>query len=72
MPLWGLFLLATLPAIVFFGLLELVLLLLGVRPIFYFDDPYVGFASHSPLYVEDVDESGREIMRTAENKRSSR
>ena len=36
----------------FFLVLELVLAASGVRPILYDEDPYVGFSSRIPLFVE--------------------
>ena len=43
---------ATLATLLFFGLLEGVLALIGVRPLLYSEDPHVGFSSHVPLFVE--------------------
>ncbi len=64
LPCWkkGLFTLVTL--VVFFGLIELVLLLIGVKPISYEEDPYVGFSSQIPFYVE----AGGGKVKTARNK----
>ena len=36
----------------FFGLIELVLFVAGVKPLSYEEDPYVGFSSQIPLFVE--------------------
>ena len=49
----------------FFGLLELILWLAGVEPRLYAEDPYVGFSSHSPLFVANAD--GTQYQ-TADNK----
>ncbi|RLE29765.1 MAG: hypothetical protein DRJ61_13900 [Acidobacteria bacterium] len=53
---------------VFFLLLEGILALVGVEPRRFAEDPFVGFTSTSPLFVEDVDTEGRRIYRTADNK----
>ena len=47
----------------FFLLLEAALALAGIKPILYAEDPFVGFASNIPLYVEDGDH-----LATAPNK----
>lgn len=67
LPWWkkGLFALITL--VVFFGLIELVLMVVGVKPISYEEDPYVGFSSQIPLYVET---GGGKRVKTARNKLS--
>ncbi len=57
-------------AALFFGLVELSLLLVGVEPIRYADDPYVGFSSRLPLFVEQAGADGRPWMTTAQNKQS--
>ncbi|HIF98506.1 MAG TPA: tetratricopeptide repeat protein [Myxococcales bacterium] len=53
----------------FFVLLEGGLAILGVEPRMNTEDPYVGFASHIPLFVPDLDADGEAIWRTADNKR---
>ena len=53
----------------FFLLAELCLALIGVQPVLYFEDPYAGFSSTIPLFVETRDAGGEAIMVTAENKR---
>ncbi len=63
LPLWKKGLFGFLAALLFFGLLELILALFGVRPLLYQNDPYVGFSSQVPLFVK----SGKEMV-TAENK----
>ena len=62
------FLMAVGVTVVFFLVLEGVLALVGVEPRLYAEDPFVGFSSTSPLFVEDVDGEGRPVFRTAENK----
>lgn len=52
------------------GLLEGGLWLFGVRPVIATEDPYVGFTSLSPLFVETEDEVGDVVMETAANKRN--
>jgi tetratricopeptide (TPR) repeat protein len=53
----------------FFFLLELLLAACGVRPRAESEDPYVGFSTYLPLFVEQADEQGRPWMTTAPNKR---
>jgi tetratricopeptide (TPR) repeat protein len=48
--------------------LEGVLALMGVRPVLYGEDPYVGFSSRIPLFVERPGPGGEKEMTTAENK----
>ncbi len=55
--------------ILFFSLLEGLLYLSGVKPEMSTEDPFVGFASNVPLFVEKIDASGKKIMVTARNKR---
>lgn len=43
---------ASAATLLFFGLLEGGLMLMGVRPLLYSEDPHVGFSSHVPLFVE--------------------
>ncbi|MCH9022620.1 MAG: tetratricopeptide repeat protein, partial [Planctomycetes bacterium] len=52
----------------FFMGVEWVLLLAGVRPMLYEEDPYVGFSSTIPLFVEERNDEGQVIMVTAQNK----
>ena len=51
---------------VFFGLLELILAVIGVRPVL--SDPFVGFAGNSPLFVEARQADGSILMKTPEHK----
>ncbi len=48
-------------------LMEAALWIAGVRPIAYDEDPYVGFASYLPLFVEDV-RGGETTLSTAPGK----
>ncbi|MBN2315329.1 MAG: tetratricopeptide repeat protein [Sedimentisphaerales bacterium] len=68
LPLWKCLLFASVTVAAFFVLVEIVLAILGVRPILYNKDPYVGFSSTIPLFVEQQDPDGHPIMVTAENK----
>ncbi len=52
----------------FFLVLELVLAASGVRPILYDEDPYVGFSSRIPLFVEQNRPDGQTSLVTAKNK----
>jgi len=61
-------LMATIATLVFFVLLEGILAIAGVKPRLYSEDPYLGFSSHSPLFVRDQDGEGHEIYRVADNK----
>ena len=53
---------------VFFAGAELLLALLGVRPIVATEDPLVGFSGNIPLFVETTQDDGTVMMQTAENK----
>lgn len=52
----------------FFGLLEGGLTLLGIKPVFKTEDPFVGFATTVPLFVPSRGPNGNRIMVTAPNK----
>ena len=52
----------------FFVLLEILLALGGVAPGLSAPDPFIGFASTVPLFVEDDGADGRGYMVTAANK----
>jgi tetratricopeptide (TPR) repeat protein len=53
----------------FFGLMEAVLAVAGVRPLLLTEDPFVGFADNVPQFVPDIRPDGTPILRTARNKR---
>jgi tetratricopeptide (TPR) repeat protein len=53
----------------FFGVLEAVLAVAGVRPLLLTEDPFVGFAENVPQFVPDTRPDGTPILRTAMNKR---
>ncbi|HYV31132.1 MAG TPA: SGNH/GDSL hydrolase family protein, partial [Candidatus Binatia bacterium] len=52
----------------FFLLAELVLALVGVTPVLYERDPYVGFSSRVPLFVRDSASQDPNTLVTARNK----
>jgi len=52
----------------FFGGIELILALSGVKPLLLTEDPLVGFAGNVPLFVEQRQEDGTIIYKTANNK----
>ena len=70
MRLWKKLLFSAVIMAVFFVLLELILVVIGVTPILYEEDPYVGFASGVPLFVEHPADDGTIHMVTAENRLS--
>jgi tetratricopeptide (TPR) repeat protein len=53
----------------FFGAMEVVLAVAGVRPLILTEDPFVGFANNVPQFVPDIRPDGTPILRTANNKR---
>lgn len=55
-------------AAVFFLLVEGILYLVGVAPLYERSDPYVGFAGYSPLFVEMTTPDGEPVFATADNK----
>ena len=68
LPLWKKMLFAAVSVVLFFGALEVLLFLCGVRPSFADEDPYVGFSSYAPLFVEAGASGGPAEMVTAKNK----
>lgn len=68
LSLWKRLLFAVITIAAFFALVEIVLAALGVRPILYDKDPYVGFSSTLPLFVERAGPDGTKMMMTAKNK----
>src|SRR5581483_6845391 len=58
----------TLLVTLFFGALELVLALAGVRPVLVPEDPFVGFAGNSPLFVEERRPDGSVLLKISQNK----
>jgi len=66
--IWQRALTSLIATVVFFGILEGVLALAGVKPALRSEDPFVGFVPGIPLFVEQTDADGRQILVTAENK----
>jgi len=54
--------------VVFFAALEAILAAFGVRPLLYDQDPYVGFSSTIPLFVEKMGSEGVMLRVTADNR----
>ena len=59
---------AAVTIVVLFAAAEVMLAVLGVRPVLYDEDPYVGFSSNIPLFVEQTGPDGKPTMVTAKNK----
>jgi tetratricopeptide (TPR) repeat protein len=55
--------------IAFFLVLEGILAIVGIEPRRFAEDPFVGFTSISPLFVEDVDADGTRVFRVSDGKR---
>lgn len=66
LPLWKKLLFAFLTLALFFGLIELILFVIGVKPLSYEEDPYVGFSSQIPLFIEQEEDDSQLV--TARNK----
>jgi len=66
--LWKKLVFSVVAAGIFFVLLELLLVAIGVTPVLCDEDPYVGFASSIPLFVENSEGDGEVYMATAENR----
>ncbi len=64
-PDWRNLAIAVVVPAAFFAVLEGTLALVGIEPVLFEEDPYVGFATRVPLYVG---ESGSDRMVTAPNK----
>lgn len=69
LPLWKRMMLSLTAVALFFGLLEGGLALFGVRPTAVDQDPFVGFASNSRLFVQNKGPDGGPVLATAKNKR---
>lgn len=65
---WKKVLFAAITVAVLLAAVEVMLMVLGVRPILYDEDPYVGFSSYIPLFVEQTEPNGQKNMVTAQNK----
>ena len=68
LPLWQKLLFSALATLLFFGAVELLLAAAGVEPVLWRDDPYVGFSSAVPHFVERRAEDGTVLVETASNK----
>ncbi len=68
LPLWKKLLFSLLATGLFFGAVELLLAAAGVEPVLYEDDPYVGFSSAVPHFVEAKAPDGSAVLATAGNK----
>ncbi len=68
-PWWKKSLYSLIVCVLFFVALELVLAACGVTPVVRDEDPYVGFSSYVPLFVEE-EVDGRAVLKTAPNKLS--
>ncbi len=68
LPLSKKLLFSALATVLFFAAIELLLALAGVTPVLYRDDPYVGFSSAVPHFVERRLDDGTAVMETASNK----
>ncbi|MEZ6031666.1 MAG: tetratricopeptide repeat protein [Planctomycetaceae bacterium] len=70
LSVWKKFLFATIITVTFFATIELVLAALGVKPVTYREDPFVGFTSRSPLFEKAKTADGKFVYRTREQKLS--
>ncbi|MCA9727969.1 MAG: SGNH/GDSL hydrolase family protein, partial [Candidatus Eisenbacteria bacterium] len=70
LALWKRIVFPVVPTIIVLVLTESVLALLGVTPRLHEEDPFVGFASQVPLYVESTNDAGQVVMTTSSNKRT--
>jgi tetratricopeptide (TPR) repeat protein len=65
---WKKLLFAIITVAALFAAGEIALLVVGIRPVLYDEDPYVGFSSYIPLFVEQAGSGGEKVMVTARNK----
>ena len=66
---WKKGLFAAITTLSFFLLLELLLAILGVKPVLYEQDPFVGFAANIPLFQEEIEVASDSYLVTNPNKR---
>jgi len=71
LPIWKGAILSLVAIALFFGFLEGVLAIVGVRPTLLDKDPFVGFVSNVPLFIPEMNSDGRQILTTAANKLSN-
>ena len=69
LPLWLRAVFSVLTTAALFAFMEAGLALVGVRALYYEDDPYVGFTSYIPLFVETKGPDQETVMATAPSKR---
>jgi tetratricopeptide (TPR) repeat protein len=69
LPAWKSLLFSALPLVLFLATAEALLAVAGIAPRLLRDDPYVGFASNVPVFVEARAPDGERILTTARNKR---
>ena len=55
-------------ALVFLVVIELILMIAGVKPLYDRTDTSVGFSGYAPLFQERVQADGKRIYETAPNK----
>ncbi|MGW8181194.1 MAG: SGNH/GDSL hydrolase family protein, partial [bacterium] len=65
LPVWKKLIFAFVATALFFVALESILFLAGVESISYRTDPYVGFSSYSPLFVDSAQTSTRRLTEAA-------
>ncbi len=68
LPAWKRALFVALTLVGFFALLETALAVAGIEPVLHNKDPFVGFSSNIPLFVEEQDPGGETYLVTAPNK----
>ena len=68
LSVWKKLLFTTVIVCVFFVIAEFILAILGVTPVSYEKDPYVGFSSYIRLFDEQLSSDGKSEMVTAKNK----
>ncbi len=68
LPGWKKALFAVMATMLAFAAWEGLLAVFGVKPALYSADPYVGFSSSIPLFVEETAADGTQMMVTAPNK----
>ena len=61
---------ALVSVLLFFTLLECTLVVCGLDPVTRQDDPFIGFSSSIPLYVNDTDSRSAGMLVTAPNRRT--
>ncbi len=66
---WKKGLFAAITTLSFFLLLELLLAIVGVKPVLYEQDPFVGFAANIPLFQEEIEAASDSYLVTNPNKR---